>query len=442
MKKLSMILIIIFIFGLSTISHVSAEVVLFEGTFERGNTIFERAIGSKGIDNKGSGTPVSQFENFSGMSGEATLKVCNGAEAKKISSATISINGNVVVGSSNFNQNVGCIEEAVSLNEGDNILEVLLKSKPGGKVSVEILQLQPDIPPSSDVCDGDGTYLNTWLETICVGTGNPYGISVSSDGKYVYVTHPLSDTVSVIPTSENGPAIDPITVGKLANGIAASPDGNYVYVTHMDGKLSVISISDNNSYNVIKTIPLENRPWGVSVSPNGDYVYVSHFDTYGTVSIISTSDILESDDPPIKTVFAGTGHKGISVSPNGDYVYVSNPGGNTVSAIPISENSPAIEPIAVGESPAGVSVSPDGKYVYVSNSGNSTVPSTVSVISICDNNTVIDTINVEENPVNLENPTGVSVSPDGKYVYVSNYVPGGTVSVFGFRFDDQIMDSF
>jgi len=55
MKKLSMILIIIFIFGLSTISHVSAEVVLFEGTFERGNTIFERAIGSKGIGNKGSG---------------------------------------------------------------------------------------------------------------------------------------------------------------------------------------------------------------------------------------------------------------------------------------------------------------------------------------------------------------------------------------------------
>ena len=439
MKKLSMILIIIFIFGLSTVSHVSAEVVLFEGTFERGNTIFERAIGSKGIGNKGSGTPVSQFENFSGMSGEATLKVCNGAEAEKISSATISINGNVVVGSSNFNQNVGCIEEAVSLNEGGNILGVLLKSKPGGKVSVEILQLQPDIPPSSDVCDGDGTYLNTWIETICLGTGNPYGISVSPDGKYVYVTHPLSYTVSVIPTSENSPVIEPIAMEEKPSGISASPDGNYVYVTHpLSNKLSVISISDNNSYNVIKTIPLVNRPWGVSVSPNGDYVYVSHFDTYGTVSIISTSDILESDYPPIKTVFAGTGHKGISVSPNGDYVYVSNPGGNTVSAIPISENSPAIEPIAVGENPAGVSVSPDGKYVYVSNSGNSTV----SVISICDNNTVIDTINVGENPVNLENPTGVSVSPDGKYVYVSNYVPGGTVSVFGFRFDDQITDSF
>jgi len=440
MKKLSMLLITIFIFGLSTIGNVSAEVVLFKGIFERGNAIFERAIASKGGGDKGNGTPVSQFKNFSGMSGEATLKVCNGADAEKISSATISINGNVVVDSSDFNQNVGCTEEAVSLNEGENILEVLLKSKPGGKVSIEILQLQPDIPPSSDMCDGDGTYPNTWIETIYVGTVYPYGISVSPDGKYVYVTHPLSDTVSVIPTSENSPGIEPITVGQKANGISASFDGKYVYVTHLDNKLSVISISDNNT--VIKTMTLGNRPWGVAVSPNGEYVYVSHFDTYGTVSIISTSEILESDSPSIETMSAGTGHKGVSVSPDGNYVYVSNPSENTVSVIPISGNNTEIETIAVGVNPTGVSVSPDGKYVYVSNSGNSTVSSTVSIISICDNNSVIDTINVGGIPTNLENPTGVSVSPDGKHVYVSNYVPEGTISVFGFTFDDQIMDIF
>lgn len=430
MKKLSMLLITIFIFGLSTIGNVSAEVVLFKGTFERGNAIFERAVAIKGGGDKGNGTPVSQFKNFSGMSGEATLKVCNGAEAEKISSATISINGTVVVGSSSFNQNVDCIEEAVSLNEGDNILGVLLKSKPGGKVVVEILQLQPDIPPSSDVCDGDGTYLNTWIETIGVGVGNPYGISVSPDGEYVYVIHPLSDTVSVIPTSENSPVKEPIAVGLRANGISASPDGKYVYVTHMDGKLSVISLSDNNT--VIKTITVGYKPWGVSVSPNGEYVYVSHNDTDGTVSVISTSDILETDNPVIETLKAGNFHRGVSVSPDGSYVYVSNYlQEGTVSAIPISDNSPVIEPIVVGVNPTGVSVSPDGKYVYVVNSGNNTVPSTVSVISICDNHTVIDTINVGGIPTNLKNPTGVSVSPDGKYVYVTDYVPEGTVSVFG-----------
>jgi len=439
MKKLSMILTVLIIFGTSAIGHTSDERVVFEGIFKRGNDISTRAIGSKGAGNKGNGTPVSQFKNFSGMSGEATLKVCDVAEAEKISSATIAINENIVVGSSNFNQNVGCIEKTVSLNKGDNILEVLLKSKPGGEVSVEILQLQPDIPPSSDVCDGDGTYPNTWIETIYVGKGNPFGISVSHDGEYVYVTHPLSDTVSVIPTSENNPVIEPITVGKLGSGISASPVGEYVYVTHLDGWLSVISISDNNNYNVLKTIFLGNKPWGVSVSSNGEYVYVSHYDTDGTVSVISTSEILKSDNPVIETMKAGTFHRGVSVSPDGSYVYVSNSVlKGTVSAIPISGNNTEIETINVGENPTGISVSPDGKYVYVSNLDDSTV----SVISICDNNTLIDTIAVGENPINLQKPAGVSVSPNGDYVYVTDYVPGGKVSVFGFKFDDQIMDSF
>ena len=228
MKKLSMLLTVLIIFGTSAIGHTSDESVVFEGIFERGNAIFERAISSKGTGNKGNGTPVSQFGNFSGSSGEATLKVCNVAEAEKISSATISINRNVVLGSSNFNQNVGCIEKKVNLNDGDNILEVLLKSKPGGKVSIEILQLKPDIPPSSDVCDGDGTYLNTWIETVYVGKGNPYGISVSPNGDYVYVTHPLSDTVSVIPTSENYPGIEPITVA-LRTKVAYTTGRGSVY---------------------------------------------------------------------------------------------------------------------------------------------------------------------------------------------------------------------
>jgi YVTN family beta-propeller protein len=434
MKNLSMILTVLIIFGTSAIGHTSDERVVFDGIFERGNAIFKRAIGSKGAGNKGNGTPVSQFKNFSGMSGEATLKVCNVAEAEKISSATISINRNVVVGSSNFNQNVGCIEKTVSLNEGDNILEVLLKSKPGGKVSVEILQLQPDIPPSNDVCDGDGTYPNTEIVTFTLEEEEtPYGVSVTPDGNYVYVSNVFSNTVSVISTSDNT-MIETIPVGAMPTGVSVSSDGKYVYVSNYGGStVSVIKTSDNT---VIKTIPVEKGIRGVSVSPDGKYVYVSNF-IEGTVSVISTSD-----NPVIKTITVGGKPAGISVSPDGDYVYVSNMVldnvlKGTVSVISTSEisisDNPVIEKIPVGAyGTTGVSVSPDGKYVYVSNYAPE---GTVSVISICDNNTVIETI-----PVGAM-PTGVSVSPDGKYVYVSNYGER-TVSVLGFKFDDQIMNSF
>lgn len=447
MRKLNVILITIFIFGLFTIGHAAAEVVVFEGIFERGNAIFEQDIGSKATGNKGYckkgygkkgygkkgygkkgygkkgyGMPVTQFENFPGSSGEAALKVCNVTEAAKISSATISINGNVVLGPTNFNQNVGCIEKTVNLNDGDNTLGVLLKSKPGGKLSIEILQ--PDSPPSVNVCDGDRTYPDTEIERIYVGEPSPVAISITPDGKYVYMTHPLSDTVSIIPLSDPNSEIETIYVGDTPAGVSVSPDGKYAYVTHMYNALSVISIADNNT--VIKTITVGNGHRAVSVSPDGKYVYLSDYGD-STVSIISTDEILQSDNPVIETTDVGYAHRGIAVSPDGEYIYVSNYDVGTVSVISVSDNYTEIDTITVGNKPWGVAVSPDGKYVYVTNSGDSTV----SVLSICDDNAEIGTIDVA-----AVNPAGVAVSSDSKNVYVSNYVQLGTISVFGSAIDE------
>ena len=67
--------------------------------------------------------------------------------------------------------------------------------------------------------------------------------------------------------------------------------------------------------------------------------------------------------------------------------------------------------IPVGTNPAGVSVSPDGRNVYVTNYGNGH-DSTVSVISAATNN-VIATITVGLGP------EGVSISPDGSKLYVA-----------------------
>ena len=73
--------------------------------------------------------------------------------------------------------------------------------------------------------------------------------------------------------------------------------------------------------------------------------------------------------------------------------------------------------IPVGSDPSGVVVSPDGRYVYVTNFGSpfdQTATDTVSVIDTA-TNTVTATI-----PVGSD-PDGVAVSPDGTHVYVTNY---------------------
>jgi len=243
-------------------------------------------------------------------------------------------------------------------------------------------QADSDGDEIGDVCDDSDTYPNIVTATIAVGSG-PYG-----------------------------------------PGIAVSPNGDFVYVSnYSDGTVSVIKTIDKT----VIDIPVGNNPMGVSavVTPNGEYVYVSNYGDYpGTVSVINTVYNSVIDIP------VGNYPMGISVTPKGDYVYVSNFGSDSVSVIRTSDNSVTTltKDDGIGIAPSGVSVTPNGAFAYVNNYGSNTTPyssNTVSVIRRSDN-TVIDTIQVEErNPLFC----GIAVSPDGKFVYVRN---DGKVSVIGF----------
>jgi len=148
MKKLSMILTVLVIFGSSAIGHTSDECVVFEGIFEMSTR-----------------RPVAQFEYFQALDGEAIVKVYDEAgnhHAKKVTSATISINGKKVIGSrdfcrkkyfrfwhfrkkkffqySHFKQQDDYIEKAAELTKGQNSLEVRLNSMRGGKIKVAIVK--------------------------------------------------------------------------------------------------------------------------------------------------------------------------------------------------------------------------------------------------------------------------------------------------------------
>ena len=72
--------------------------------------------------------------------------------------------------------------------------------------------------------------------------------------------------------------------------------------------------------------------------------------------------------------------------------------------------------------PIGVAVTPDGRYVYITNNGSGTV----SVIDAVTDK-VVGSVSVPAGPI------GVAVTPDGKYAFVTSAVfgafTGNTVSV-------------
>ena len=85
--------------------------------------------------------------------------------------------------------------------------------------------------------------------------------------------------------------IKTINVGSYPLGVTITPDGRYIYVANRNSDMvSEISGSDNA---VIKNISVESNPWGLAVAPDGAYVYVvneGNATTHApsTVSIIAT----------------------------------------------------------------------------------------------------------------------------------------------------------
>lgn len=128
MKRYCSFLVLFFVFLWSAASNAQVQVEVFGPT---------SCI-------RGTGEPVTETFTFPGVSGPATVNLWNGSlsdtSVEKVSSSVISVNGEVVFGSSIFNQNVSYLEKEVVLLEGQNTLEILLKGNPSGQVTIQMIQ--------------------------------------------------------------------------------------------------------------------------------------------------------------------------------------------------------------------------------------------------------------------------------------------------------------
>ena len=91
------------------------------------------------------------------------------------------------------------------------------------------------------------------MATVPVGI-EPEGVTVSPDGKLVYVTGETSHTVSVI-AADALKVVATILVGSRPREAAFSPDGKKAFVTAEIG--GTVSVIDVLAHKVVTTIPLE-----------------------------------------------------------------------------------------------------------------------------------------------------------------------------------------
>ena len=182
-----------------------------------------------------------------------------------------------------------------------------------------------------------------------------------------------------------------------------------------------LKITDPQGRQVVKTIPLQQTPTGV-IAKEGK-AYVSCFDTRGE---IVTVDLKEGKI--VNTVPVGAGAEAPAWSKEEDKIFVCNRFAGTVSEVDV-KNGKVTREVKVLREPSKVVISPDGKYLFVANA----LPAQradVDYVACCVS--VIDLASFQKvKDIRLENGSnalrGATLSPDGKYLFVSHNLGRFTV---------------
>lgn len=183
--------------------------------------------------------------------------------------------------------------------------------------------------------------------------------AVAATNTRAYLSNSATGTVTVVNTLD-GTVVTTIAVGGNPVGIAVKPDGKFVYVANSNS----ISVIDAATNTVSRTIALTITPTSMAIAPNGGTLYVGN--ATGKMAKVSTST------NKITGWVSAVGVTSVIVSPDGKRVYATTPSG--IVAYTVSTGTTKLVAVA-GTSPTALAASKDGKKLYVLTDG-----STVNVL--------------------------------------------------------------
>jgi YVTN family beta-propeller protein len=200
-------------------------------------------------------------------------------------------------------------------------------------------------------------------------------------------------------------------------GLAASADGLVLFVATARG-LSVVDLVDRTA---TESVGLGGSagPFGVAVG--GDRVYFTGGSTSSDVivlnsatdpagnggagrNVIQLKDKMAVIDNPLST-----NHTiGDAAATPDNRLYVSHTNPDGLSVIDVPSNKIVAGPIALPKPPTGIAISPNGRFVYVASYDDDTI----SAVETATNQ-------VLSRSYKIESPLDVAISGDGKHLFVS-----------------------
>jgi YVTN family beta-propeller protein len=139
------------------------------------------------------------------------------------------------------------------------------------------------------VTNGGNTDGNGSVSIIDIGTlevvaavplaGYPVGFALTPNGRFLYVTGYLSNTVTVFDTKTLS-VVASVSVGPSPGNVAVTPDGHFAYVSCQGGADSVIDTATNTV--VAAVVPTGS--FSIGFNNNGKLAYSADFNAKGSLS--------------------------------------------------------------------------------------------------------------------------------------------------------------
>lgn len=198
------------------------------------------------------------------------------------------------------------------------------------------------------------------------GGNRPRGITLSPDGKLLYVCASDDDTVRVFDT-DTYQELYTLPSGPDPELFVLDPEGSPLYIANEDDNL--VTVTDTESRKILAEVPVGVEPEGMAISPDEKWV-VNTSETTNMAHFISTEDY------EIKhNVLVDQRPRYAEYLSDGSRLFVSAEIGGTVSVIDIAEDGTPTLSQKIGFEvpgvlpewlqPVGVKATKDGSRIFV-----------------------------------------------------------------------------
>lgn len=264
---------------------------------------------------------------------------------------------------------------------------------------------------------------------------SPLSVIASNDGKTLYVAQVTAWAIAYVDI-ESGKVTRTVPIGADLNGLAISPDGKKLYVAAgaFNGRICIVDIEKGK---IESTIDTGHSPTAPVVSNDGKTLYVCKRFHDNVIAIDLATKKIIAEMPVIREPVAA------AISPDGKKLFVANflPAGRVdgdfaaaaVTIIDTSENK-TIATVTLPNGSIdlrGITVSPDGKYAYVTHIlARYQLPTTqlergwmstnAMTIIKTADNSKLTTVLLDDVDLGAANPWGLKCTDDGKYICITH----------------------